>query len=445
LADRINSCTLARRPGSTEVSSAVTDNQSAQEGIFYQRGVKPPDFYMLLLLDVSAGADPGAVREFLGQLWKLYRKLKRGIVPDLVPATVPGGGLRVLFGFGKQALTSGITHPPPADHGWKDYQFRKPRPFGGPIYKDESGEAGINYAKRVENHAHAAVAIQFTADTMLAVERAVVETWKMIEDHHSRHGSAPLTISAAYAGSQRDDGRSWIDFHDGLSNVEHEDREGVIFIGSSAGEGSGDDADDPFRGGTYMSFMRLGIDLKVWRDVGRDRVSRGSPSVHEQIVGRGKIDGVPLTRRNVGRAATPGDPPPDSPRGLVLDPIPESHIGRSNREREDPPSDPTHNRIFRQGYPYFESGTVRQSPRVGLNFVAFHKRPGNVMRILRTRFWLARDQRLDAKGFGGPFRTTQGRMPIPEPFIIAYAAGMFFVPPRRPGDAFPGDGAPPGT
>jgi hypothetical protein len=75
-----------------------------------------------------------------------------------------------------------------------------------------------------------------------------------------------------------------------------------------------------------------------------------------------------------------------------------------------------------------------------MNFVSFHKMPGNVMRILTNPGWLgARPNRAsDAQGFGGPFATDEGFAGVDRPFIVAHAAGMFFVPPSTAGEDFPG-------
>ena len=53
----------------------------------------------------------------------------------------------------------------------------------------------------------AAFAVQFTVLTSLAVERGVVETWKLL---HDTGAAAPLEIGGVFTGAQRDDARSWI-------------------------------------------------------------------------------------------------------------------------------------------------------------------------------------------------------------------------------------------
>ena len=65
-----------------------------------------------------------------------------------------------------------------------------------------------------------------------------------------------------FSGSQRDDGRSWIDFHDGLSNLKPAERAEAIVIGA----GSDEPRDAWTINGSYLAFIRLGINLAIWRD-----------------------------------------------------------------------------------------------------------------------------------------------------------------------------------
>src|SRR5829696_2210192 len=130
------------------------DSHLVQEGIYYERGVRPPAFYMLLLLDTPGQMDVERVQAFLADLWKLYRTLKRGMVPDLAPTVVPSGNLGVLIGFGHRALEAGVVKPPPAAHGWGWYRFADPEDHGGgPIYADDSGKSGIRYSRDVSGNA----------------------------------------------------------------------------------------------------------------------------------------------------------------------------------------------------------------------------------------------------------------------------------------------------
>ena len=61
---------------------------------------------------------------------------------------------------------------------------------GKPIVGSPDAVGGIPYAEQaadLTDLADVAFAVQFTADTPLAVERAIVETWKLLHDECSRH------------------------------------------------------------------------------------------------------------------------------------------------------------------------------------------------------------------------------------------------------------------
>jgi len=76
------------------------------------------------------------------------------------------------------------------------------------------------------------VLIQAIANSPLAVERVFVETQKYVDDHPDPQTGDPIVeIAAGFTGFNREDGRSWIDFHDGVSNLRSgAERFGVISI-----------------------------------------------------------------------------------------------------------------------------------------------------------------------------------------------------------------------
>jgi deferrochelatase/peroxidase EfeB len=280
-----------------------------------------------------------------------------------------------------------------------------------------------------------------------------------------------------YTGSQRDDGRSWIDFHDGLSNLAPEEREEAIFLRRpqrSAGEWPD--------GGTYMVFLRLAIDLGRWREVARewrgqvaaDRFARRHPSAQEQLVGRTLIGGCPILEDPEHPILPPGDELPtsfgmvdparpggtaryafpDPPKEIVLTGedklLRRSHINRVTH-RLAPEEDQPEVKIFRQGYQFLEPTTdyPRESTteytrfRAGLNFVSFQRDHRIVPDILTTKGWLGtaqgRGTRQLGGGFGGPYLMTNETNAETPPLIAAQAAGMFLVPPQAEGERFPGE------
>jgi deferrochelatase/peroxidase EfeB len=450
---------------------------------------------MLLLMDkTSRRVEDRAVAKLLASLWKLYDGLKVGEVPDLAGVVVPSGNLQVLVGYGPPVVDSYKGSGASLLSGWRDFRFQKPTNVvgGGPIYEN----CMIEYDKGVTtNPGHATVAFQFTAETPLAVERAVVETWKLLYDEEARLKRKPaLEIRAVYGGSQRDDGRSWIDFHDGLSNLAPEEREGTIFIDAPTA------ATDRIRrwpdNGTFMAFIRLGINLPVWRDVGRrwsaivqeNPEARRVPTAEEQIIGRTKIRGCPIVKRDDGRYFGEVDrvcrdleefvtSEPKDLKRLQDRLLPQSHIVRVVHDRKLPPASDESRRMFRQGYPFLETtGIATVAPDdfrhslkfcAGLNFVSFQRVPMSLIHILQTGGWLGRDPDPEndktrsrhevasglheeaanggrlAGGFGGPFFAPdpgdkRGKKFDTGALISAHAAGTFFVPPWAPGERFPG-------
>ena len=177
----------------------------------------------------------------------------------------------------------GLLPPTYSDALPPQYSFAPMKP-GNPIVGEPivgSPKSGIYYADQTDeltDLAEVAFAVQFTADTPLAVERAIVETWKLLHDE----GEPALKIVAVFSGSQRDDGRSWIDFHDGLSNLKPAERAEAIVIGA----GSDEPRPAWTINGSYLAFIRLGINLELWREL--------NDSKQERLVGRDKLTGCPL-------------------------------------------------------------------------------------------------------------------------------------------------------
>jgi deferrochelatase/peroxidase EfeB len=461
--------TKARAPGGARLKASAPP---LQEGIYWDRGQRPPGFFALLLLHAVA-PDASSVSNLLGKLWDRYQELKQGLVDDLPGVRVPAGDLAVLLGFGAKAftLTSGKLAAPEALKQWR---FARGKP-GEPIATvsklqqnvaqvgDNLADSGIHYATDASEtdlitDAGVHFAVQFTASTPLAVERAVVETWKVLYDERKlSNRPAALEIAAVFTGSQRDDERSWIDFHDGLSNLSHAERKKVIPI--RKGDVPGPEAWTA--NGTYLAFIRLGIDLGTWRGEGR--------RYQQRFVGRDKINGCPdywppkapfegtpvvgcplphmliTNKKNKFRDPTTAELLPD-PNGVEQ----RAHMNRAHDRNpgQDPHSSPGDLaasfsfRIFRQGYPFFEPNPQVSHPRnqidfeqqahlrVGLNFVSFQNNPRRLIAMLTTASWLG------GTNFGGYGRLDPGPRRRRLTLVRAYATGMFFVPP--PGKPFPG-------
>jgi deferrochelatase/peroxidase EfeB len=245
-----------------------------------------------------------------------------------------------------------------------------------------------------------------------------------------------------YAGSKRDDGRSWIDFHDGASNLAPGERLDAIAIPPTAHPDGSSDAWTS--GGTYLAFMRLYIDLRVWRAVPTPK--------QEELVGRTKLSGLPLkslpttdrssTFRDPGDAAKPpheADQTRLSTRTDLDAALSASHIQRANHHNPYPGADANHpsanpmnHRIFRQGYPFLEPLSAPPGFRVGLNFVSFQATPANLTGMLNQAGWLGNTN------FGGDTDPSKAVV-----VLSARAAGFFLVPPSLGAkrERFPGDHA----
>ncbi|MGH4001356.1 MAG: hypothetical protein ACRDTJ_28295, partial [Pseudonocardiaceae bacterium] len=251
-----------------------------QEGIYHAPGQRPGAVFTILFLRAAPASTASQIGQTLDQLWQTYRNLKAGEVEDLPGHPVPSGELTVLMGYGPKAFQiSGAQRPLPTDLGAIN-RFRSPLPTGGgPLLVG----SGLRYGDDVRvNLATEEVAIQLIADTQLAVNRAVVETWrKLAALADPETGTAPMLLTSFYSGFQRDDQRSWIGFHDGVSNMESSERHGAIAI-----KPSGTQEDAWTEGGTYLAFVRLAIDLASWHNLTREQ--------QELLVGRDRLTGCAL-------------------------------------------------------------------------------------------------------------------------------------------------------
>jgi Dyp-type peroxidase family len=398
-----------------------------QAGIYHAPGRRPGRFLALLFLRAAPEADAAAVAATLAELWAMYEGLAAGRLRDLEGVTLSADEDRseFLLGFGRNAFAlPGVAGARPRGLG-DEYLFRSAEAGGGgPLLRG----SGLRYAPDVRaNMATEHFCVQVIADTKLAVDRAVVETWKALADM-----AAPaLSVTTFYLGFQRNDRRSWIDFHDGLSNLRSEDREKVIAIDAGADEAWA-------VGGTYLAFLRLAVDLVGWRRlsradqelaVGRDKL-RGCPIVG---VGEGGVPvtaaGCPVTGTEIWEQANDAAfaEPPE-----VTDPrVRASHVQRANHHQR-PASDAGTRRIFRQGYEFLEWTQDAPGFRAGLNFVSFQDTPGRLLRMLTAGGWLG----------GVTFGGDEERLPELASLLSVYAAGIYFVPPAAgAGEAFPGAAA----
>lgn len=294
--------------------------------------------------------------------------------------------------------------------------------------------SGLKYADDIRsNLATEDIVIQFIAETQLAVYRTIVETWKHIHDIplDPHTGTAPLLLTSFYTGFQRDDDRSWIDFHDGISNMKAgEERRGAIAIKRSAIL-----EDQWTENGTYLAFLKLGIDLRIWRKITRPQ--------QEILVGRDKLSGCPLIAMDDNGKPVIQDGCPAPGTLEITEPgnekfretphsvggtLSQSHIVRAHPTKA-PADDESSSRVFRQGYEFLEPSDTAPGFRTGLNFVSFQDTPRRLYRLLTTPGWLGKTN------FGG-----DPEKPLPgiDQLISVRAGGIYLVPPVTDGEPFPG-------
>jgi len=397
----------------------VTVPDRLQEGIYFRRDEQPPPCFRLLLLNVVAGAKPDAVGRALADVVAVLDGLRAGEPRDLndlrgqwrEEVAAQYGSLRTLVGFGRRLWDERVHDPPLTGHerpAYLAYLAVEGAPFPS-LPWDATRAAG-----------EADIGLQLTANNVAAVDCAAVEILKLISDEN-----LPLAAVAYFSGHGRPDRRGWLEFHDGVSNVPRAQRRAVI-------ETAGDPA--WMTGGTYMAFLRLGIDLPRWRELPQP--------VQEVLVGREKLTGSPLIaveRSASGElrpvaATPPGEQPSPSERAeyedppQVVDPLIEaSHIHRANQNRASGYA-AGGLRIFRQGYDFLES-IGPAGARLGLNFVSFQRDLATIAHLLHLPGWLG------DVNFGGP--TSAGPQdPQPPQLISVIAGGLYAAPPRD--DPFPG-------
>lgn len=396
-----------------------------QNGIYWKSGETPPAHLRLLFLNFTPSASRSRAHDTLTRLAALYGQLQAGkvqdlraLAPDDPEVNVPDGALRFMFGYGARLFDLRLHGP-----DWLAAGLR-PAGLGGRLRAGEDAPfAALHWDAEADPASRQCdVLVQFTATTELAVNRAIVETIKAITDD-----DLPVEIAGFQGGFHRDDRRSWIDFHDGINNMRPRDRAVAMEVLNE---------DDPWMiGGTFMAFLKIAVDLGVWRQLTRVQ--------QEVIVGRTKLTGCPLrstevegdsvSYKTIDQCPVTGDLPPPLPEPFRNPPRPadhlvrDSHIHRSNQNRGDPVQD-SNLRIYRQGYEFLDNGPG--GPRLGLNFIGMQRNMSAVRNILSTQSWMG------GVNFGGPAEQTGGVKPVR--LMSLLAGGYYALPPA--GDPFPGAG-----
>lgn len=383
-----------------------------QDGI-YIPGRKPRRCFLLLTADFEGETSPDAACAALAEITETLTRLRAGEVADL-RATKPGDRdepimaetIDFMLGYGASFFTRGFTSAE-APHGLVALQH------------PATPTASIPWAEGVQARAgEGDICLQLTGDREHAVARGAVEIWKTVRDR-----GLPVDIRTTYSGFARDDRRSWLGFHDGVSNICKPDRRGAIECGGDP---------DWNRGGTYMAFLRLQVDLEGWRELSRVQ--------QEVLVGRDKLSGQALAGVDIGGGDLRPRPFPLEPeteaskQPAFVDPpetgdaiVEASHIHRANQSRASATTHSAH-RIFRQGFEYLE-GIEAGEPSLGLNFVSFQAELEHFWQVLGLHDWLG------GVNFGGRNSRGFGEPPALQ-LTTLRAGGVYAIPPRAA--PFPG-------
>lgn len=414
------------------------------EGRSLNKGKLPTNSsFALLLLRANRRAEAGEIGKCLAKLWKMYEDLRMGKVAELPNCIVPSGSLSVLIAYGPKAFElRGIKRQMPSS--MKHKQFLPAR-SDMPILDG----SGIKYSKSICSNLglNDHVAIQLISSSQLATNRAIVETWRLLHTEHEG-GLRVLRMTGVYSGFKRDDGRSWLGFHDEVSNMKtSKERDDVIRINRLNNRLSRKDLWTEH--GTYMAFLRIEINLRKWWKI--------ETKHQEIIVGRNKSSGFPLigidkngnpitgsmrlgstfqtgleiysekmvdhpNYHNLQQLEDGSDLRLDIPRSIKA--LNESHIGRTRHMDKVDSKYASSRRIFRQGFDFIEwDHNAPYNPlSLGLNFVSFQNDPGRLLFILTDPNWLG----------GVDFGKHSGK----DSLIFVLASGIFFVP--RHCQRFPG-------
>jgi hypothetical protein len=380
---------------------------SIQAGVEWHSSRHVGPFFGFVCLRRTPATKPSRAALALRDLWQRYETLRMGRLPDLPGARVPPGGLELLIGYGARAFAD-TDEARLAE--LRECAFASPD--GNRHDRGVLPGSALRYAEDVtHNGADADVAVQFTAHSQTAINRAVAETHHRLLDP-AAPGHGCLELSGAYLGYRRDDRRSWLGFHDGVDNIDSRERINAIKVPASAD-------DEILRGGTYLAFLRVAIDVPTW--------DRQSVPVQELLIGRAKLTGAPLIVSGDEVVAAPIAPGTsdvlatanlaireptvvdlDHPTGLGR-----SHVHRARRHLSL--------RMFRQGYEFLETRDEPPILRTGLNFVSFQASPLPLMTALRTRSWLG--GAMFGKG-EGPADKPSTTLPT---VLTVRAAGLFAV------------------
>lgn len=405
-----------------------------QEGIYYRAKTSARKSFCVISFRAENSCQIRDVGVILHSISKRLAKLKKGVTDDLEIGVKHRklGNLTVLIGYGPKVFElpgSKKKRPLAFADNWN---FKPPNSSGGGQIIDTSS---ISYSPRVtENHLlfdH--VLLQFIADDEFYTNRAVVEVWKELHKQKKLIPHMPLYITGVYSGFQREDQRSWLGFHDGVSNLKKNERDYVILINPR----NLSPQDRWTINGTYVAFMRIAIDLEKWEDTDRN--------LQEIIIGRDKLTGCPVIRVDKNRKPVKDSRCPVSGTTEIIDPgnenfrdhppyaasphnriLQASHIGSTRPIDQIPVWDKKSLRIYRQGFEFLVGTNDPPGLVAGLNFVSFQNTPERLHRTLAYQHMISQKT------------AAVESIPTIDQFFSVLASGIFFVPPVAQDEPFPG-------
>lgn len=403
-----------------------------QEGINWYEGAKPKKHFKLLVFKISNELSTPEIKLHLGKIWGVIQSIKNGISPTLGSTVlIDPAEIEALICYGHSLYDlTGLNFPAPEGLSTDESKF--PEPVKGAKTSVIPG-SGIKYQDDVAfNSANGQIAIQLTANSVLSLSRTQIEIQRYLNSIWEDRENQFIKIFGIFDGFGREDKRSWIDFHDGISNLKKGEmrRQAIAIKPENAG------GKDWSLNGTYMVFMKLVVDLDIWQKL--------SLNEQEILVGRKKHTGCPIisfgnegiiTDSRCPIAGTTeiidnGNEQFHQPSQFVSKSIQMSHVQRSNKARTSPAFRTDSRRIYRQGFEFLEPSSNEQGYNAGLNFISFQDDPSRTLFILENPDWLGN------LSFGGDPNFQENGI---DRLISARAAGTFYVPPFVQGELFPGE------
>ncbi len=421
---------------------------SVQDGIYSKKDSRPGESLGIIFLRASITLDAEELGQIIRSIWDTCVNLKKGVIKDL-DVNYPDyyKDLTVLIGYSPKIFNlNGVRRNKPSILT-DDLSFMPARRGGGLIFP---GSDLTYHEDLTENHAALDdVVIQFISDKQYVTHQALVEVWRgLSRGPEGEEYSDKLGITAFYDGFRRADNRNWTGFHDGVSNLKTEDRENLIFVGQSQVKQD----DNWLKNGTFMSFIRIFVDLQSW----------WKKKTHEQelMVGRLKSTGCPIvgydkdnnpvadkncpvrgTREvtDKGNERFRNHPPygfQRLPPDISDDKLKFSHIGAMKiienvalwqKQIEK-------NSIYRQGFEFLEQINAYPGLRAGLNFISFQNDPRRLFNTLTN--W-SKQKPIKSSKWGAQDSSVPPRLQLNSYFRVG-AAGVFLVPPHENNEIFPG-------